>query len=145
MKRILSTTAVTLASGALVLGTGSAFAGSTAAPSEPEVRTAAVADEANTVAPRAGRWISIRVGNVGNRAFIRGHVGPKNRYRARLVIIQRKACKACKFKFHRKTRTNRKSNYRAFVNLPHDGKRWYFRARLPKSNIKSKTLAAWWY
>lgn len=149
MKRIVSTVAVTLASGALVVGTGSAFggasAGAVAAPDGPEVRTTAVADDSTNLAPRRKRWISIRVGNVGRQAFVRGHVGPKNQYRRKIVVVQRKACKRCKWKFHAKTRTNRKSNYRRNVNLPHNGKRWFFRARLPKSNITSKTLAAWWY
>lgn len=145
MKRIFSTVAVTLASGALVVGTGSSFGGATAAgPSEPEVRSNTVAEESNAVTPRVRRWISIRAFDRAGKAYVRGHVGPKNRYRRKLVIIQSKACKRCRFKFHAKTRTSGKSNYQRRIRLPRTGKHYFFRARLPKSRVHSKTLEVWW-
>lgn len=147
MKRIVSTVAITLASGALVVGSGSSFSSATATatgPSEPEVTSTAVVEESTTVAPRRRRWISIRAFNRGRQAYVRGHVGPKNRYKRRLVIIQSKPCRKCRWKFHGKTRTSGKSNYQRKIRLPRNGKRYFFRARLPKSKVHSKTLKVWW-
>lgn len=96
----------------------------------------AVALSTTLVAPAEAaakkRTISTKVTQKGQQLFIGGHVGPGNKYRKRVVIVQKKECKKCKWKRVNRGKTNGKSNYRLKIHVKHDGKKDFFRVKTKK-------------
>lgn len=84
---------------------------------------------AEAAAPTKKRKISTKVTQKGQQLFLGGHVGPGNKYRKRMVIIQKKECPKCKWKRVNAKRTNAKSNYRVKIHVKHDGKKDFFRVK----------------
>ena len=95
------------------------------------------------------RPISISAYAKSGDAHLKGHVGPRNTYQRRPVLIQRRICNdgKCTWRNIKTTRTNRQSNYDTRVPLPRRA-RWTYRAVVKASGrfawSSSKPITIFW-
>ena len=95
------------------------------------------------------RPISISAYAKHGDAHLKGHVGPRNTYQRRVVLIQRRICNAgkCTWRNIKTTKTNRHSNYDTKVPLPRRA-RWTYRAAVrasgPYAFSTSKAITIFW-
>ncbi|HEX6517041.1 MAG TPA: hypothetical protein VF049_15855 [Nocardioidaceae bacterium] len=81
-----------------------------------------------------GRFVEPRPHHV----FIKGTATP---YAGKVVYLQRKTCKACRFKAYDKVRTSRTGVFRFPVDFPRTRTSWWYRVKVPASTRYAVTYS----